>query len=112
MAANDVEIFKKADFINDFYFVIEDKKQNIVGIIVAVRITSTDIDVSYYLAEEYRHNGYMYEAIKYLVYTIRKEKPEYHFQMVIDIDNRASLNVMKKLQATIQVANNKYICYV
>jgi len=50
-AASHVELFKNGDFINDFYYVIEDKNNNVLGMIVAVRITSKTIDVSYFLFE-------------------------------------------------------------
>ena len=115
MAANDVEIFKKADFINDFYFVIEDKKQNIVGIIVAVSMSNLVIDVSYFLEKGYRRCGYMTEALKSFIKTVKDKNRECLFEFQIAKDNFESLNVVKRLGASIDLIDkeyNSYICYV
>lgn len=111
-AISDIELFEKGDFINDFYYVITDKAGNVIGVIVGVRISPMTIDVSYFLSKEYRHNGYMHEALKCLVTTARRENPVYQFRMVVDCDNTDSLNVLKKIGARVQENDNKYICYM
>ena len=108
----DVELFIKGDCINDFYYVIMDKANNVLGIIIAVRITNITIDVSYFLNREHRHNGYMHEALENLLVVARKENPVYRFRMVIDDDNIESLNVVNKFGAVIKQQDNKYICNI
>lgn len=111
-ANSHVELFKKGDFINDFYYVIEDKNGNILGIIVAVRITDKTLDVSYFLFKQYRHKGYMSEAMRYFIKQVKAEIENYYFRMVIDRDNISSLNVVSRLGARVENEIGKYICYI
>ena len=74
-AKRDIEIFANGDFKNDFYCVITDKKKNVMGLIIAVRLTRMTTDVSYFLKEEYRHNGYMQEALTGVIEVIRDDNP-------------------------------------
>ena len=110
-ASKCVDIFMQGNFRDDYYYVIEDNGQNIMGIIIAVRITRNTIDVAYFLKEEYRHMGFMAEAVKGFANFARKEDYLRRFRMVIELDNSASLNVVKRLGATVQIHNGKYICY-
>jgi RimJ/RimL family protein N-acetyltransferase len=111
-AQEDVRLFKNGDFVNDFYYVIETKAHDIIGIIIAVRITDMAIDVSYFLKEQYRHKGYMHEALATVANSTRNINPLYRLRLVIEVDNIASLNVAKRLNATIKERNGKYICYI
>ena len=110
-ASRCVEIFSKADFENKFYYVITDKRKNIIGIIFGIRITLATIDVAYFLKEEYRHKGYMNEALKAFVHNIELKDSGNRFRMVIDLDNIPSLNVAKRLGAIVEVHNGRYVCY-
>jgi len=107
-----IELFSKADFINDFYYVICDFSNNVFGVIVAVRITGLIIDVSYFLKANFRHNGYMREAVASLVSYARRIEPSYRFRFVIEQNNKESLNVVKSLDASVLQVNEKYVCYL
>lgn len=111
-AENDIKIFSSGDFKNDFYYVVTDDRGNVLGIIIAVRITQCIIDVSYFLKKEYRHRGYMHEALEKLMEVIRIIKPLYCFRMTIALDNTASINVAKGLNAVIRKMGNNYICCI
>lgn len=59
-----VSAYSKGDFKNDFYYAICDKVTNsIVGTIIAVKTSSCILDVSYFIGDTYRNNGYMREAL-------------------------------------------------
>jgi len=107
-----MKIFTKCDFTNDFYYVITDKECNAMGIIVAVRVTKMIIDVSYFLNKEYRHNGYMQEALKKFITEARSCNPMYRFRMIVAPDNIASLKVLRSCNAQIEVRPEKYVCYL
>ena len=113
-ASKDVDVFKKADFIKDFYLVIEDKNQNPIGIVVAVSMSNIVIDVSYFLEKRYRNNGFMSEEINEFVKAVRKKYPSYVFEFQIAKDNFKSLNVVKRLGASIEFVNqyDNYVCYI
>lgn len=106
-----IDIFKSGNFQDDFYYVIENKQGNAIGIIIAVRMSGNIVDVSYFLLEEYRHNGYMLEALKRFIQKVKAEVEVYTFRMVIDEDNISSLNVVKKINAYIEKEEDKYLCF-
>jgi len=54
----------------------------------------------------------MNEAIKLFVKNVREQIDNYYFRLVIDKDNRESLNVALRLGARIENENEKYICYI
>ncbi len=111
-ADNDLNLFVKGDFYNDFYYVITDDKSNVVGVIIAVRIMGTLVDVSYYLKREYRHKGYMHEALEGFFTVINAKIPDYRFRLIIDADNEDSLNVAMKFDVHIKRLDDKYLCYL
>lgn len=109
----DVEIFSKGDFENDFYFVVENiETKSIMGIVVIVRLTKKMLDVSYFLFEEYRKQGYMYESMNAAMRAIKAEKPSYYFRMVINENNISSLKLAKRLNAMIDKYTDDYICII
>lgn len=110
-ASKCVDIFMQGNFRDDYYYVIEDNEKNVIGILIAVRITRNTIDVAYFLKEEYRHRGFMTETLKVFTNEARKENFMRRFRMVIELENAASLSVVKRLGANIQIHNGKYICY-
>ena len=107
-----VDIFSKGNMKDDFYYVITNNNQEVLGFIIAIRLILTTIDASYFLKEEYRHKGYMNEALKALVPAIRKVNPYYRIRMEVDKENVASLNVVKKLNSNIVDKENKYMCWL
>lgn len=111
-AKRDIEIFANGDFKNDFYCVITDKKKNVIGLIIAVRLTRMTTDVSYFLKEEYRHNGYMQEALTGVVEVIRDDNPLARIRLEIEKDNIPSLNIAKRMSAIMQDKGDKFMCYI
>lgn len=112
MVKESIALYSKGDFLNDFYYVICDKNNNKLGIVIATRVTSMMVDVSYFLKKECRRQGYMCEAIDMLVKCVRKAYPAYRFRFVIASHNKDSLNVVKSLGATIENVLGQYICYL
>ena len=111
-AQKHISIFANGDFKNDFYYVITDKKENVMGLIIAVRLTRMTMDVSYFLKEEYRHNGYMQEALAGIVETIRDDNPLVRIRLEIEKDNIPSLNIAKRMSAIMQDKGDKFMCYI
>lgn len=107
-----IVIYSKCDFVNDFYYVICDKNNNALGIVIAVRVENILIDVSYFLKKEFRHQGYMRESLKELINDVRKIQPLYKFRFVIAEYNEASLNVVRSLGATFESVFGHYICHI
>lgn len=108
-----LETFQKADFKNDFYYVIENRKtKQVMGIFIAVRISGRYLDVSYFLKEEYRHKGYMYETIKALKENAKTINPIYCYRLVIKKENTASLKVAMKFNPQIEEKEKINICYI
>ena len=119
LAAKDIEeakrhiaIFANGDFKNDFYCVITDKKKNVMGLIIAVRLTKMTMDVSYFLKEEYRHNGYMQEALAAVAEAIRDDYPLARIRLEIEKDNIPSLNIARRMSAIMQDKGDKFMCYI
>ena len=111
-AARHIAIFVNGDFKNDFYCVITDKKKNVLGLIIAVRLTRMTMDVSYFLKEEYRHNGYMQEALAAVTEAIRDDNPLARIRLEIEKDNIPSLNIAKRMSAIMQDKGDKFMCYI
>ncbi|MBR6689148.1 MAG: GNAT family N-acetyltransferase [Clostridia bacterium] len=111
-AASHIAIFENGDFKNDFYCVITDKRKNVLGFIIAVRLTRMTMDVSYFLKEEYRHNGYMQEALAAVTEAIRDDNPLARIRLEIEKDNIPSLNIAKRMSAIMQDKGDKFMCYI
>lgn len=107
-----VDIFSTGNDKDDFYYVITNKDKEVLGFIIAIRITRHTIDVSCFLKEESRHQGYMHEALKALLPKIRETNYLYRFRMQVDKDNIASLNVAKKFNPQIIENEKNHMCYV
>ena len=105
-------LYAEGDFVNDFYYVICDKNNKQVGIIIATRVSKNTIDVSYFLKKESRHNGYMVEAVQGFINYAKTVNVLYRFRFLISEKNKASLNVVKKLDASIEKAFGHCICYL
>jgi len=112
MVEEAITLYSKGDFINDFYYVICDKNNNRLGVVIAIRVTSMMVDVSYFLKQEFRHQGYMHEAVAEFIKSARKVNSRYKFRFIISEHNKTSLNVVKSLGATIENAFGRYICYL
>lgn len=109
-AESDLAILRAGDFKNDFYYVIENKIGNVLGVIIAVKITSSVLDVSYFLDKSHRRKGYMREALKAFMSKAHEENPVYRFRMIVEKDNEESLLLLKSLGGIIEEYNGRYMC--
>lgn len=87
------------DFKNDYYIIFEDKiSHKIVGAIIAVRISSMTLDVSYLVHSNFRKQGFMKEALGGFINYLLKSPYLYSFlELTIENENVASQNVVKAL---------------
>lgn len=94
--------YSKCNFKDDFYFILEEKStKKIIGAIIAVRLIKEELDVSYLVGNEYRHKGYMFEAMKGFkdeLKAINDLKIKY-LSLMIDSTNSISQGLARKLGA-------------
>lgn len=94
--------FLCCDFKNQFSFKITEKESHkIIGSIIAFRLSSCSLDVSYLIGKDYRNKGYMTEALLGFSRYILNDVPDiYHYlQFTVENDNRPSQEVLKKCDA-------------
>lgn len=98
LAAN-IRIYQDGDFINDFYFLIEElNTMNIIGAIIATKDRDNNLEVAYLLGEKYRRKGYMTEAMREFIKEIAIGL-NYNLVFVIERNNEASIKTALKLGA-------------
>lgn len=85
------------DFKNDFYIIFKDKQtMEIVGAIIAVKISSSALDVSYLVNANLRNKGFMKEALMgFINYLINSPFMYSYLQFTIENENIASQEVVK-----------------
>lgn len=85
------------DFKNDFYVVFKDKQTNIiVGAIIAVKISSSTLDVSYLVNSKFRNKGFMKEAlIGFINYLFNSDLMYSYLKFTIEDENVASQQVVQ-----------------
>lgn len=85
------------DFINDFYVVFKDKQtMEIVGAIIAVKISSSTLDISYLVSANRRNKGFMKEALMgFIQYLLDSTFMYSYLQFTIENENIASQEVVK-----------------
>lgn len=60
-----INTYMNADFVNDIYFAIVDKDtKELLGCLIAVRIISSNMEISYFISKKRRREGLMLEALK------------------------------------------------
>ncbi len=77
------------------------KDKEILGKI-GFNILKDKIYVSYHIDKKYRTKGYGYKALKLLLEYIRKEYPDNIIYAKIDLKNKNSLKLAKKLNINIE----------
>lgn len=86
----------KGDFRRDFYMVIESKENHdMIGAIIATTNSDFDLDMSLVMSKNYRHSGYMKEAVMTFCSTIKHQD----FVFIVKDDNIPSLSLMKAIGA-------------
>lgn len=95
-AINSIKFYYSvADFIHDFYFVIEDKKMyERFGFLNITQGFDNELEVAMFIAEEYRGKGYVVEAVK----GFSKRIPNRILEFRIDWENEASLKAVGKIE--------------
>lgn len=95
-------IYMDADFINDYYYAVEDRKSGeLIGAIIATRMNKHEIEVAYFVGKEYRQQGYMKEALNSFLNRVCYWNKEKTFKFVIDKQNIPSISLMKSLNIPI-----------
>ena len=88
--------YTNGDFINNFYIAIRLKKSNeIIGAILAVKISSVTLDITYLVGKEFRGKGYGTEAFKgFISYLYQiNPSPNYRLNLVIEDENISSKKI-------------------
>ncbi|MBR6504583.1 MAG: GNAT family N-acetyltransferase [Clostridia bacterium] len=109
-----IDNYINLDFINDFYFVIEDlHTHQLIGAVLCFRTTSFTLDTSYFIAKNYRGNGFILETLEVFIDYLSKNTSYKTLFFMIKKDNLASKKIMKKLgskiiNATIHTSSYEY----
>jgi len=97
-----MKYYSNMDFVNDFYFLIEDKiTHQLVGALLCYRTETFALDVSYFIAKDFRGNGLILEALKLLGSYLLEQTVYKTMFFMIKKDNLPSIKVMEKLGAQI-----------
>ena len=93
-----IENYCDLDFVNDFYFIIEDKSNHqLIGALLCFRTTMYTLDTSYFIAKDYRGNGLILEALKVFIDYLSKNTVYKTLFFMISHNNLASKRIMEKL---------------
>lgn len=96
--------YAKGDFVNDFYFILEEKKSHeIIGALIITKNISNEYDMSLLIASHHRKNGFMLEAIKGFISTIPEGTT---LMFLIATHNTSSLALMNHLEDVKEVITN------
>lgn len=88
------------DFINDFYFVIEEiSTHRMIGSLTSYRTTSIALNVSSFIGKDFRKNGFGLEALNLFIDYLSKNTNYKSLVFTIHDGNEASLKVMQKIGA-------------
>ena len=87
-------IYSKGDFAYDYYVLIEEKSSHtIIGAIICVLVH--DFDTSFFIRKEYRHHGYMQEALKAFIANMKKGGA---LQFDVSNENKFSLQTLASIK--------------
>lgn len=93
-----IENYSNLDFINDFYFVIEDRIiHQLIGALLCFRTTTYTLDTSYFIAKDYRGNGLILEALEVFIDYLSKNTVYKTLFFMINHNNLSSKRIMEKL---------------
>jgi len=93
-----IENYCDLDFVNDFYFILEDKStHHLIGALLCFRTTTFTLDTSYFISKDYRGNGFILEALKVFIYYLSKNTVYKTLFFMINNKNLASKKIMQKL---------------
>lgn len=107
-----IAIYKSADFKNDYYYAIEDRRSGyMLGAIIATRMNKYEIEVAYFIAKCYRECGYMKEALSTFLKQIGTWNKGMQFKFVVDKDNIPSINLLNALNITVDNESDTQYIY-
>lgn len=107
-----VNNYSTMDFINDFYFVIEEKQTHqIIGSLLAFRRLSTSLEICYLIGNEYRGKEYCVESLNIFIEYLKQHT--IYKTLLFDVckSNISSLTIMKKINAKIHEVSESSINY-
>lgn len=95
-AINSIKFYySKADFIHDFYFVMEEKKtQERIGFLNITQGFKGELEVAMVIIKNHRGKGYVAEAVK----GFSKRVSGRILEFCIDRENEASLKAVEKIE--------------
>ena len=82
---------------NYIAYKILNEKEKFVGVIIGEKKGKGTVEISYFIAEEYRGNGYCTHAVVEFKKLLKKQKYK-KMEFPIDLRNKKSQNVMKRLR--------------
>lgn len=94
-----LDIYVKGDFKNDIYLAITEKSTGkVIGGIVLVRVCTTNMEISYFLAKEKREMGLMLEAVSAFMHWYAKSGITDTIFFAVSKFNNASLRLCAKMR--------------
>ena len=107
-----IENYCNVDFVNDFYFVIEDiQTHQLIGALLCFRTSSFVLDTSYFLSKDYRGNGIILEALEVFIKYLSKNTVYKTLFFMINPNNSASKRIMEKLGSKSNIEANSSSSY-
>lgn len=107
-----LENYCSLDFINDFYFLIEEKSTHqLIGALLCFRTSTFMLDTSYFITKGYRGNGFILEALEVFIDYLSKNTLYDTLFFMINNRNLASKKIMEKLGAKITNATIRTSSY-
>jgi len=95
-----IENYYNLDFINDFYFAIEElETHQLIGGLLSFRTTTFVLDTSYFIAKDYRGNGLILEALQVFINYLSENTVYKTLFFMINHNNLSSKRIMEKLGA-------------
>ena len=82
---------------NYIAYKILNEKEKFVGVIIGEKKGKGTVEISYFIAEEYRGKGYCTQAVVRFKQLLKKQKYK-KMEFSIDLRNKKSQNVMKRLR--------------
>lgn len=91
-----ITYYANGDFIHDFYFIIElQSTHEIIGSLIVTQNLEKEFDMSLVISKKHRCNGYMAETIQAFIKSMPSNS---HLIFLVNENNQASLNLMKRRQ--------------
>ena len=100
-ARETVKVYSEGDCKNDFYLCIQDQNETAVGVIIAIRMYTTILDVSVLVTTEHRGKGIMKIAMNSFITWLKENTNYTHLSLVIEKSNSSSKRLATKIGAEV-----------